>query len=282
MRIRVIYRVLIWGLFLQTFFAHAVTYLFSHGFADSYRQAYQFTKYYSFLGIIRRNKYYIIDGPLKTFDYPDAIIKPFIKLYRTSLGQTNEIEALKKSCDALDDDVVLIGVSRGAAVALNLLGTYSMPNVKALVVEAPFDELKNVFDYCWYTRLIATVLRVSTEKLYDWFSKISAYDPKGPRPIDMVSRIKKDLPILIICSEDDDTIRGNSSVKLYKKLCETGHEHAYLLQFKHGPHARLIRSKEGEAYQNVVHAFYEKYELPHNSEFAQKGRLLFEKCLPIP
>ena len=42
-----------------------------------------------------------------------------------------------------------------------------------------------------------------------------------------------------------------------------------------------IRQKhEGEKYQNVVHAFYKKYDLPYNPEFAKKGNADFKKCQP--
>ena len=255
-----------------------ITYLFSHGFADSYRQGYKYVKKYTWCGMEYRNKYYIIDGEVKTFNYPDALIKPFTNIFRTSLGQDSEIAVLQKEYKKIEDDVVLIGVSRGAAAALNFLAE---SEVKAAVLEAPFDHVETVFDFCWYAQLMNNVLCAGKKGcLHRFFEKVSCYEKDGRQPIALVEKIRKDLPILIICSEIDNTIPFTASINLYKKLCKTGHDHAYLFKLKEGKHAKLLWGKDGERYQNVVHAFYKKYGLPHNDEFAQKGASDFKRCRP--
>jgi hypothetical protein len=43
----------------------------------------------------------------------------------------------------------------------------------------------------------------------------------------------------------------------------------------------LFRAQlEGELYNNVVHAFYKKYNLPHNAAWAQSGEIMLNYCQP--
>jgi len=267
--------------FLNICLVQAETYLFSHGFTDNHKQAYSYVKEYKKWGRIFKNNYYVIDGDLETFNYPDALIKPLVRLNKTSLGQDNEIKTLKNACDKIDDDVVLVGVSRGAATAINFVALHDPKNVKALVLEAPFDHVDRVFDHAWYTRLMSKILYSGTNRrLQNLFAKISHYDLDGQQPINLVDKIRKDLPIIFICSESDNVIKYEASENLYKKLRSLGHKHVYLLKFKPGRHARLLWSKNGEIYQNVVHAFYKKYGLLHNDLFARRGEPYFKKCQP--
>jgi len=275
------FRIAILFCLLPFFKASAITYLFSHGIADSYKQAYRYVKTYTWCGMQYENDHYIIDGKLKTFNYQDVIVGPIFNPCKSSLGQKNEIEALKKAYDQIDDDeIVLVGVSRGAAVALTFLAKHEPKKIKAVVLEAPFDDAKTVFNYCWYVKLIAKLTCAGSENLYKWFSAVSAHDQEGEKPIDLLERIKKDVPIMIWCTENDNTVSCKASVAIYKKLKKIGHKGTYLLKVKKGKHSKLLRSEEGETCQNVTHAFYKKHGLPYKDEFAKKGKQEFKNCQP--
>jgi hypothetical protein len=104
---------------------------------------------------------------------------------------------------------------------------------------------------------------------------------QGEHPIDNVTNIRPDLPILFICTESDAIVPYNSTVNLYKKLCKSGHKHVYLLKFKTGKHGKLLWTENGVTFRDVVHAFYAKYQLPHNPKFAQNGKYILElECQP--
>ncbi|MFC1843028.1 prolyl oligopeptidase family serine peptidase [Candidatus Dependentiae bacterium] len=265
-------------LFLSySFSAQGLTYLFSHGFADTSKQVYRYTKEYpSWLGK-KRNKYYIIDGKVKLFDYPDVICKPLPNIFKTSLGQENEIKALKKAYDEIkDDEIVLIGVSRGASAAAAFAGKYKLKKLKGVVLFSPFDTVSNVFKHHWFAWALSFMPFVTNKSLYNAFKKFSSYNEKKKSPLDWISKIDKNIPVSIICSKTDSTVPYRSTVNLYKKLLESGHKNAYLLCVDSGKHARLMSSKKAPIVQNFVHAFYKKYKLHHNKVFANKGSKLLK------
>ncbi len=59
-----------------------------------------------------------------------------------------------------------------------------------------------------------------------------------------------------------------------------GHTNIHILILDHGAHAWLMTGKSKEAYLNVVHAFYKKYNIEHNSDYAAEGEERFELCQP--
>ncbi|MFC1843026.1 alpha/beta hydrolase family protein [Candidatus Dependentiae bacterium] len=244
----------------------ALTYLFSHGFADTGKQVRRYMKEYETRrGKIKTNAFYIIDGLIKTFNYPDAICKPFSNIFRTSLGQENELQALKQAfCHIQDDEgVVLVGVSRGASAAAIFMGACRPTNIKAVVLISPFAHVLDVFKTNFFYRL---------------FMKISNYSQNGKHPIDWLCRMDKNIPIIFVCAKTDKTVPCESTIRLYKKLVLSGYTNAYLLCLNVGKHAKLLKSKEAEKFQNVIHAFYKKYGLPHKQEFAELGQDFLARC----
>ena len=109
------------------------------------------------------------------------------------------------------------------------------------------------------------------------FKKYTRY---GKSPENCVECIAKNIPILIICSEQDTLVPAHSSFNVYKKLRESGHEHVYFFSTKHGKHAAILSGTDGHLYADVVNAFYKKYNLPHCSSSAAQGELLLAKCQP--
>ena len=256
-----------------------VTYLFSHGLGDSHKQAYAYTQ-----SSIHK-KPYIIQDNCVTFDYLD-VGKGLFRLNRlqTSMAQDNEIKRLAEvfysSCNT--GQVILVGVSRGASAIINFMGFCDPHNVSALVLESPFDCIDSIAQKMIHETRWGCVpgIRSIFHNLFSFvFCK---YNPHGVRPIDTATHIRKDLPILIICCTNDKLVPVWSSINLYIQLRESGHEHAYLLIMPEGVHGRLIRDPDYQYwYQNVTHAFYKKYGLPHNPEFAKSGTFLFETlCQP--
>ena len=259
----------------------AITYVFSHGFSDSYKQAYKYVNYYRKKRKIRKNKRYILYQPLKAFNYPDVIYGKLFNVFRTSLGQMNEVNTLLANYNQVKDDtVVLFGISRGASTAINFAAKHNPENLKALIVESPFDKVKVVLKNHWLASFLAKIPGVNDESVYRFFRKISKYDENGLQPIDLIAHIDKHIPVLLICSNKDKVIPHGSTVNLYEALVASGHTKAHLLVLSTGKHAKLINSKQGEIYQNVVHAFYKKYNLMYEPAFAKKGAYAFSKTQP--
>ncbi len=258
-----------------------VWYLFSHGLAGTYKQAYKYAKTYKIGKKIYHNTRYLINRPFVTFNYPDAC-EGFLHINRkeTSFAQDNEIDRLKlafektvqyaKGKGADKNEIVIFGLSRGASAALNLMALHNPPEVKALVLESPFDAVSTIIDNQRKQLHLEWLSHDTGEYIME--SIFRRYDRNGIRPIDMVSSIRKDLPILIICSKEDSFTPWHSSMQLYQKFKESGHSSVHLFVVDHGKHSRILWDQDGNTYQKIVHAFYEKYGLPHNSEFALQGR----------
>lgn len=247
-----------------------IIYLFSHGLADSHKQAFRYKD-------LTYNK------SIKTFDYPDVnhgILR--VNRLQCSLAQENEIERLSQvfnqTVTQTNKNIVLIGVSRGASTIVNFMGLYNPEQVKAIVIESPFDCVDSIATSVCHESKFSWIPGIKR-----WCCKLMSfifckYKPHGIRPIDCAAKIKKDLPILIIASARDGLVPVWSSINLYHELRHTGHENTFLVIFEDGKHAKLINhNHHSTPYKQVTHAFYKKFNLPHDSELAQAGQILLKQ-----
>lgn len=280
----------------------SATYLFSHGIADTNQQAHKgYTK--KNLSANESDRYIINNEahPLVTFDYPDAgegIIYPRIRTWsdlfkvkaiirkisyrvdraHTDFAGSHEIRTLANNHAAITENAVVgIGVSRGASALVTWLGTHDnhqkIANIKALVLESPFDSMDSIVrniigeQLCQYSA--ARKLGHDILKLIFY-----RYNRNATTPLQAAESVPLHIPIIIICSEEDARVPAWSSEKLYNQLISTGHTNVHLLKIKRGLHGKLIQGPDGETYRNAVHAFYQKYHLPHNAEWAELGKNL--------
>lgn len=272
----------------QTSFAcQPASYLYAHGIAHHKEQAFWYLKKTPH-GI--ENKHYLIDGRLFTFDFPDATRRFWrINFFNTSLGQANELtslyQAYSQSLKTLiqeneSTNLVFLGLSRGAAAGITFLGLFKTPYIKAAVFESPFDTHAHLVDGILKKMHLDSIPGMQTVGSWLMQAAFMQHKKDGICPLDAVSSIQKDMPILLVCSKEDTTVPYQSTVELYKKLKESGHEHVYILILNTGKHSKLLSDILGELYQNTVHAFYKKYNLPHNPLFAAKGQKSLECCQP--
>lgn len=254
-----------------------ITSLFSHGIADTKRQAY---KYAQITPANACNDLYIINNTsnlLMTFNYPDAGKSYHINRKETSLAQSNEVQALHDAHTAIDNqvNVVGLGVSRGASTFIVWLGTHpdesQVQNIRALILESPFDSIDSVLRYMIGETLYKhSSIRSFCHGLVSFM--FSKYDKNFITPLDAAAKVPLHIPILIVCSEEDTRVPAELSKKLYDELIKTGHGNVHLIQLKHGSHGKLIEGGDSALYRNAVHAFYKKYGLPHNEEYARLGK----------
>jgi pimeloyl-ACP methyl ester carboxylesterase len=231
--------------------------IFAHGLGGNNKQGYHYYIRESFTNAF-------IENSLVTFNFEDA------KNPKSScLGQENDIATLHSIVQKYKS-AILMGVSRGGATVANYLSMHPNPHIKAAILESPFDTVASI---------------VAHKCLFSWlhpftFFMFSKYKPFGIQPIKIAKKIPQDIPILIICSKEDDLIPASSSINLYKKLYNTGHRKAHILILNKGAHASILWGEEGHIYRNVVHAFYKAYKFPYNSLFAQAGEERFNTCQP--
>jgi len=242
--------------------------IFAHGYGGDGQQA----KYYEPL----------FNVPLRSFNFPDAQ-DGYLNSRETSLAQDNEIEALMDECaQHTNNKKILIGVSRGASTIINLLGLHKIPGVRAAILESPFDHVKSIAHH--FVRVLPGICRllrflpgISSIAHWGTFFVCKKYKRSGVQPINVVDDIPKDLPILFICSQTDTLIPCESTMRLYVRLREAGHEKVHILILEHGRHSNLLREN---LYEPVVNAFWKKYGLPHDEQLARRGYSRFYLCQP--
>jgi hypothetical protein len=260
--------------------------LFSHGIADKWKQVHQYLKSYTSKDGIHRNDRYLINTHhCVSFNYPDATDRFYrVNYYETSFGQENEIarlyNAYQKTLEKHQgSDIILWGLSRGASNLCIFAGVYQLENVKAIVLESPYYTMGEVIASIMKKKNLDRWLPLSYgETVAEFiFKKYTRY---GYSPANCIENISKNIPIFIVCSEEDHLVPCSSSINVYKKLVETGNKDVYLFVTKHGKHAAILQGPEGENYQYVLNAFYKKYNLPYVASDAEKGEPLLKLCQP--
>jgi len=188
---------------------------------------------------------------------------------KINLAQEADINALLKTYTEHtqkypDTDIIVYGVSRGAATICTFMAKHQPKNVKGLVLEAPFDSFPHLLRHS-HTTLHRIINKVAP--------KLISYDPNGDSPIKSIENISKDIPILIVASQIDDVIPVQCSESLMRKFVKTGHHKVHLLRLKNSTHSGYAFDDNADKlkYQSVVHAFYKHYGLPYDANLALQG-----------
>lgn len=240
----------------------ATGFIFAHGLGGDKEQVRYYTKH---------NGWYILSDPVYSFNFPEVLSFGRIDTNKVSMAQEDDIKALEKAYNEFFKDyqhckyVVPMGISRGASAIITYLATKQPKNVKAAVLEAPFDTLEALIEH--YTH---SYLPHQKEELSLVWS-FPLYKKDGIKPLDVVDKIDKNIPLLLIHSLTDQVIPAESSRRLYQKLKESGHKDVYLLILPEGTHANYQHGKFASLYQSVVHAFFKKYGIAHDPSLALKG-----------
>lgn len=211
----------------------------------------------------------IVRSPFFSFNFPDAA-NGIINYKETSLAQENEICAFKEAFDQLCVEyeskfgilpkVVLTGVSRGASSIITFMATHNPENVCALVIESPFDAVHSVI-----TGILRKVGLSKSKKLHKLghfiMAKVHAkYDKNAPTPLDMIPYIKnKKLPILIVCSREDELVPWDSSYRVFEEFKKQGFENVHILINSHGKHVRILEGRCADVYKCTADTFYKCY-----------------------
>jgi len=269
------------GLYLPLLATDNVTCVFAHGLGGNWQQALCYSENNEHNGYRLTNplNWHIMKEPIHSFNFPH-VNEDFSTNQQVSLGQHIEIGRLKSEHDTLTTDTVLVGLSMGASTIINYASAHYTPRIKALVLESPFDAIENVVkfktqSFSW----IPGSYSLGTSFMNSRFM-YPLYDKNGIKPLTSINKLDKNLPIIFIHSQTDSLIPISCSRHLYCHLKKAGHTHVYLLELNDGNHANYFSGSDAQKYQNVVHAFYKKYNLPHDEQLARLGQPLLAQCQP--
>jgi hypothetical protein len=257
-----------------------IVYLFAHGLRSSYLQSHKLTEGCN-------PERWIMHKPLASFDFPDAKTeKSICDRKEVNLGQEQDVACLAEAYEKTlletspDHGIVLVGISRGSATILNFAAIHKPEKVKAIVVECVFDTLGSVVRHLlrrFYVHWVPFSHKAGTKLVSTHFPLL---DCKGMFPLKTVAEIPHTIPVMLVHSVHDNVVPINSSRRLYCQLAKAGHKQVYLLELASGGHGKALAGADGESYQYAVHAFYKRYNLPHNEVWAKKGENLLKCCQP--
>ena len=161
---------------------------------------------------------------------------------------------------------------------MSFAGQYNPSCLKAIIAESPFDSIASIINVKlaqegvkWIPNFIARTAPTIVCR---------QYNPSARTPADWVINIGSSVAILLICSLPDKVVPARSTANLYLKLIQAHHPHVYLLLLDHGEHVNMLWDCDGDIYMYVVHAFYERYNLPYNKEYATRGAYYLTQCQP--
>jgi pimeloyl-ACP methyl ester carboxylesterase len=223
-----------------------VVFIFSHGLRQNQHRARDYEK--------------ALDVPFNSFDFPDVHNQR-----ETDFAQERDLKKLEecytKTLATLKphEGIVLVGVSRGAAATLNFASTHPK-QLKGIIVEAPFDNVQSV-----KTSLLSKFDCLS-EPLADSIIQcmFPYYKHDGIQPIESIKLIDPEIPVLIICTEEDIVAPKTCSIRLCDELknarAHTTKQNTHLALFSKGSHAGLIEEFPVE-YRTLFKRFLRFYGL---------------------
>lgn len=195
-------------------------------------------------------------------------------LSKTVIGQEADIEKLQKAFDEHrqrypEDKYILYGCSRGAAATFTMVclnkNKNSLNNVKAVVLEGCFDSVTAVLKQR-YGSVAPLALQFATLKM--------AYNKDGISPLTVAHDWPANIPVLFITSKIDTEVpieRTQALIEKLKQQVPQAQVHLVVLENSRHPRYALDNEEDKKRYENGVHAFYKKYNIPHDAAKAARG-----------
>ncbi|MEX0940705.1 MAG: hypothetical protein WDZ41_05065 [Candidatus Babeliales bacterium] len=210
------------------------------------------------------------------------ILKAPIDYTGINFGQEKDIQALSAAYDQHisiypDTDIVLYGVSRGAATSFNFLATEyhnkKIKNIKAVILEGCFDSIENILKQKFPILFKFAQITDNFKKIFSWI--YPNHQLNGIVPINLINTFPTDIPVLFITSKKDTVVPAVCTWNVYNTLKNNGFTNIFIHELQHSSHPGYTIDNESDIceYQTIVHAFYKQHNLNYNSEFADGGNI---------
>ena len=198
--------------------------------------------------------------------------------------------------------IILSGVSKGAATMVNTVGWLAVNNpallqkVAAVIVESPFDSMEIAAANMMHTVVekfgsehIATSGETTVDSycvrpLGKYFEKIhfKNYKPDGISPIkavhDMWPHVDRNIVVVFVHSKEDEVISVNASRMLYATLKEHGFKNLYFIETARGAHANVFWGPDRAIVLEKLCHIYLQHGLPLPHELpAAVAELLWQR-----
>ncbi len=216
----------------------------------------------------------IINAPFITFDY-------FFDADEFDFGQGINIDALhmiySKTVDANPKaPFIIAGTCIGAKVSLEYAAHFPAQQIKAMILESPFLDVKQVSKNWARSYLGWLPFAENDEKssiiksILSWyFPQCTAFD----QPHADIKNIRSDLPIFIAHLHNDNFYSDADIARMITDLRANGNDTIYLLviEDKKLSHGRLNNKK---CFAQATSAFLAAHGIVHDTILAQEGQQL--------
>ena len=212
----------------------------------------------------------------KGIDQVVSLASQWFDIKKINIGQDMDIAILQSlfqyqanNTNNLNTKTIIYGVSRGAVTAFNFVATEHPKSVKALICEGIFDSFENLLSYRF---------PICYKPILKAIEKLTSFEVGEISPLKVYSKLSLNIPVLFIISVVDEIVPFQSTINLYRKLKNMGHNKIHLLILNNSKHNKytFMNKEDRDLYEYVVHAFYKHYKLPYIKEFASKGQKYFE------
>lgn len=200
-----------------------------------------------------------------------------LNISKMSFGQETDITSHFKKYQLWQtqnptSNLILWGVSRGAATTFNAFARYKYPAVKLIILEGCFYSIDDILSHK-FSQPIPTIVNSG-------LSLFTQYHKNGPSPGKHVEEFPVDVPVVFITSEVDNIVPCHSTEKLANALANKQKNDVYLLKLRRSSHPNYMfdDSEDRNQYETFIHAVYERYHLPYNPILAANGRAFLDKC----
>ena len=209
-----------------------------------------------------------------------------VSMKKMSLGQGIDIAEHKARYNLCvqqypDCDIILFGVSRGAATTFNasVRNCYDMSKVKLIVLEACFDSVASAAHNSPFFLHSKRIEKIFLKIL----SLCTNFDEDGIAPIKLAKGFPENVPVLFVTSKNDNVVPYASVQSLVHTLKMRGKNPIYMLVLENSSHPgyMMCSKKDAENYRDCMHALYKQLSLPYIPAYAQLGeeKDLLAKCL---
>lgn len=191
--------------------------------------------------------------------------------HQSSLGQKEDIKMISNALRSTNIPVVGVGLEFGANSWINAAADpHNLQKMHALVLDTPCADVNEIIYSATYFNYIP-----GGEFIIKKIAKLllGYYDPNGIQPIDAIKDIaNKELPIFIIHSKEDNVFSINQSRQLYLEFLTQKFTNVYLIEVPHGNHKDILNSLGYRLYQQTLHQFYKKFNIPYDVDLAHLSK----------
>lgn len=264
---------LLFSIFIPSLANTAEHTIFAHGIVDGPQQAQRFEDAFATREIIAPE--FPDSQPASGWGFNNAtyqitsLLGKKVNRNAMFMGQGADIQTISKAVAQIapTNPIILYGCSRGAATILTYLGQHNPPNIAALVLDACPANLPETMHLKLAQLGIAPSMadRIFSI-LFPRYNYETAITPESA----IVNIKNKNIPILLIHSTCDSVVHHTHALRLYKKFLQAGFTNVHLALIPMGRHGYLLQNPTAQTkYLEAVHSFYQKYNLNHNSNWAQ-------------